>query len=166
MRRWYAVHTHARAEEKAEFHLRRQGYEVYCPRLERTRRHARRVETVLRPMFPRYLFTPLDVEAQPWHAINGTFGVKHLVGRGERPTPLPGGLVEALMERESEAGAVTVPVPAFHPGEALVVEEGPFRDLVARFEIMADRERVTVLLDLLGREIRVTAHHSAVRRAS
>lgn len=151
MRRWYAVHTHARAEEKAEFHLRQQGYEVYCPRLERTRRHARRVDTVLRPMFPRYLFTPLDVDVQPWHAINGTFGVMYMVGRGERPAPLPEGLVEALMERESEAGAVKVPVPTFKPGEALVMEQGPFRDLVARFETMADKERVTVLLDLLGR---------------
>jgi transcription antitermination factor NusG len=48
----------------------------------------------------------------------------------------------------------------------VIVDEGPFRDLVARFEIMADQERVTVLLDLLGREVRVSAHHSAVRRAS
>lgn len=166
MRRWYAVHTHARAEEKAAFHLRRQGFEVYFPRLERTRRHARRVEPVLRPMFPRYLFTPLDVDAQPWHAINGTFGVMYLVGRGERPTPLPEGLVDALMQRESEAGVVTIPVPAFNKGEALVLEEGPFRDLVARFETMVDKERITVLLDLLGREVRVSAHHNAVRRAS
>ena len=87
MRRWYAVHTQPQAEGKAEFNLRRQGFEVYCPRLRKQRRHARRIDTVLTPLFPRYLFTALDVDEQPWRAINGTFGVVHLVGCGERPTP-------------------------------------------------------------------------------
>ncbi|MQX37429.1 transcription termination/antitermination protein NusG [Roseospira navarrensis] len=165
MKRWYAVHTQARAEDKATFHLRRQGYEVYCPRLARTRRHARRVETVLRPLFPRYLFTSLDVDRQPWHAINGTVGVQSLIGWGERPAPLPDGLVEALMVRESEAGDGPPPAPTFHPGEHVVIEDGPFRDLVARFETMADADRVTVLLDLLGRTVRVTTHHTGIRQA-
>jgi transcriptional antiterminator RfaH len=165
MRRWYAVHTQPQAEGKAEFNLRRQGFEVYCPRLQKQRRHARRINTVLVPLFPRYLFTALDVDEQPWRAINGTFGVVHLVGCGERPTPVPEGLVEAIAMREGEAGCVTLPPPSFQPGDLLVLEDGPFKDLVGRFECMSDAERVTVLLDLMGREVRVATHYTAIRRA-
>jgi len=165
MRRWYAVHTHPRAEGKAEFNLRRQGFDVYCPRLQVQRRHARRVDTVLRPLFPRYLFAAIDVDEQPWRAVNGTFGVASLVGRGERPAPVPEGLVEAIAAREAETAGIVLPPPSFRPGELLVLEDGPFRDLAGRFERMSDAERVTLLLDLMGREVRVAAHHTAVRRA-
>lgn len=165
MKRWYAVHTQPRAEAKAEFNLHRQGFEVYCPRLRKRRSHARRIDTVLRPLFPRYLFTAFDVDTQRWRAINGTFGVMYLVGRGETPTSVPDGLVEALAAREAEDGSITLPAPTFRPGELLVVDDGPFKDLVGRFECMSDAERVTVLLDLMGREVRVATHHTALRRA-
>ena len=165
MRRWYAVHTQPRAEGKAEFNLRRQGFEVYCPRLCKQRRHARRVDTVLTPLFPRYLFTALDVDAQPWRAVNGTFGVMYLVGRGDRPAPVPEGLVEAVAARETEAGGIALPPPSFRPGELVMLEDGPFKEMVGRFERMSDAGRVTVLLELMGREIRTETDHLAVRRA-
>ena len=40
-RRWYAVHTQVRSEDKAAFHLRRQRYDVYLPQRLKYRRHAR-----------------------------------------------------------------------------------------------------------------------------
>ena len=44
--RWYVVHTHAHSEGKAATHLRRQGYAVYLPRVQKRIRHARRVAEV------------------------------------------------------------------------------------------------------------------------
>ena len=46
---WCAVQTHVCAEDKAAFHLRRQGYEVFLPKHLKRRRHARRVDWVPRP---------------------------------------------------------------------------------------------------------------------
>ena len=166
MKRWYAVHTQARKEDKAELNLRRQGFEVYCPRLHKQRRHARKVETVRVPFFPSYIFARLDLDAERWRSINGSFGVRSLLAFGDRPSPAPESFVEALMEREARQGILAPPVPAFRPGEALVLEEGPFKDLVGRFERLADNERVMLLLDLMGRDVRVTAPLRAIRRAS
>ena len=67
--RWYIVQTHVRAELKATFHLRRQGFETYLPCYLKKSRHARRVDTVATPLFPRYLFVSVDTATQRWHSI-------------------------------------------------------------------------------------------------
>jgi transcriptional antiterminator RfaH len=62
--RWYVVHAQPNAEAKVVSHLRNQGFRPYLPRYRKRRRHARRVEDVAAPLFPRYLFVSLDVEAE------------------------------------------------------------------------------------------------------
>ena len=75
MIRWYVVHTQPQAEEKACWHLATQGFECFLPRVVGIKRHARRVQPVLAPLFPRYLFACFDLDATRWRAINGTRGV-------------------------------------------------------------------------------------------
>jgi transcriptional antiterminator RfaH len=65
---WYVVHTHPHAEARAAAHRVRQGYSIHLPRYLRRRRRARRVDTVARPLFPRYLFVTIDRLAQRWRA--------------------------------------------------------------------------------------------------
>ena len=60
--RWFVAHTHPHAEAKATSHLNRQGFEIYFPRYLKRRRHARRIETVAAPLFPRYLFVAVDLD--------------------------------------------------------------------------------------------------------
>ena len=54
--RWYLVHTRPNSERKAELNLQAQGFATFLPQIEKTIRHARRLKTVRRPLFPRYLF--------------------------------------------------------------------------------------------------------------
>jgi transcription antitermination factor NusG len=60
--RWYVVQTQAGAEHKAVMHLARQGFKTYLPRYLKRRRHARRIDVVAVPLFPRYLFVEIDFE--------------------------------------------------------------------------------------------------------
>jgi transcriptional antiterminator RfaH len=66
MKRWYVVHTQARQEARAQVNLRRQGFEAWLPVIRRARRDARRVDSTLASLFPRYLFVRLDLTSQPW----------------------------------------------------------------------------------------------------
>ena len=75
MQRWYVAQTQPMAEHKALAHLHRQGFEVYLPRYLKRRSHARRVDHVPAPVFPRYLFVAMDIESCRWRAINSTVGV-------------------------------------------------------------------------------------------
>lgn len=166
MKRWYAIHTLPKSEKKAEFNLIRQGFDVFCPQLKKSRRHARKVDTVLAPLFPSYLFAQLDVDEQPWRSINGTFGVAYIVGRGERPQPVPVGLIEAIAAHQAAVGAVEPPRVVFQPGDTLMLEDGPFMGLVGQFERMKDQDRVMVLLDLLGGKVPVEASTLAVSKVT
>ena len=74
--RWYVVHTRPHRERRAEANLLRQGNRAWLPQMERSRRHARRIETVRMPLFPGYLFVSLDMARDAWRAIDGTFGVR------------------------------------------------------------------------------------------
>jgi transcriptional antiterminator RfaH len=164
--RWYVVQTHAHAEAKAAAHLQRQGYPVYLPRCGKRRRHARRVETVAAPMFPRYLFVAVDRARQRWRAISSTIGVAHLVCNGEGPAAVPAGVVEELRAREDAQGLIRLERRAcFARGEQVRLTEGVFASCLALFDGMADGERVAVLLDLLGRKARVVVDRESVAAA-
>ena len=154
--RWYVAHTHPHAEAKATAHLSRQGFNIYFPRYIKRRRHARRIETVPAPLFPRYLFVAIDLNAQRWRSIFSTVGVSRLVCNGEDPSPVPVGIVEALKSREDANGFIKLDCrPRFHVGDKIRVLDGAFSSCLGLFEGMAERERIAILLDLLGRKVRV-----------
>lgn len=153
--RWYVVQTHTHAEGKAAVHLERQGFSVYLPRYRKRRRHARRIEMVAAPLFPRYMFVGVDMAAQRWRSIHSTFGVARLVSYGDEPAPVSDFVVEALRRREDDEGFVQLERRRFEPGTRVQITDGAFASYLGLFEGMRDDERVTVLLDLLGRKVRV-----------
>jgi transcriptional antiterminator RfaH len=154
--RWFVAHTQPHAEAKATFHLKRQGFETYVPRYLKRRRHARKIETVAAPLFPRYLFVAFDTSAQRWRSIYSTVGVSRLVSNGDDPTMVPDGIVEELKSREDANGFIKLDSRSrFRPGDEIRVLDGAFSSCLGLFEGMAERERIAILLDLLGRKVRV-----------
>jgi len=152
---WYAIHTHPRGELKAFNHLQRQNYHVYLPRCAKTIRHARKSERVVRPFFPRYLFVRLNLAINGWRTIRSTVGVNDIVCFGEQPTPLPAGVIDALQAQETGGLIELAHKNAIKPGDNVVVLNGPFADQVGLCINVSDNERVAILLDLLGRKVRV-----------
>lgn len=164
---WYVVHSQPNAELRAAEHLERQGFTSYVPTYLKTRRHARRVDTVRAPFFPRYLFVWIDVTQQRWRSINSTVGVSRIVGRGLMPTPVMPGVVEAIRQREGEDGIIRLAPAAakFRPGDAVRVVDGAFEACQGLFQALTDNERVSILLDLLGRKVRVVLDAGAIEAA-
>ena len=164
--RWYVVQTQINGEAKATQNLLRQGYEVYLPRYMKRRRHARKVDFVAKPLFPRYLFVAIDMATQRWRSIQSTSGVSHLVTHGDQPAVVPEGVVRALKAREDARGFVKLDAtPAFAPGEKVRVLGGAFIDNAGLFNGMADHDRVSILLDMLGHHVRVVIDADLVAAA-
>jgi transcriptional antiterminator RfaH len=147
--RWYAVQCRPHRERVAALHLLNQGYFVHLPLREKARRHARKIETVRTPFFPGYLFVNLDVARDSWRSVNGTVGVVRLVMQGERPTPVPPGIVEALMDACDEDGLLHWCCD-LSPGQTVRVLTGPFAELIGELEQLSDAGRVRVLLNIMG----------------
>ena len=164
---WYAVHTHVQSEKKSARHLRNQDYEVYLPRYLKSRRHARKTELVKAPLFSRYLFVKIDMSVHRWHAINSTVGVAHLVCSGSDPAPVPLEIIEQIRCHENESGVVVVdPRGLFNKGDPVRLLNGPFADVIGLFEGVTDDQRVMILLDLLGRLVKVKLKPEFVEAAA
>jgi transcriptional antiterminator RfaH len=164
--RWYVVQTQPNAEHRAVVHLERQGFTTYLPRYRKRRRHARRTEIVLAPLFPRYLFVSIDMTSQRWRSIHSTLGVSRLVCNGDEPAPVPSAVLDALRRREAADGVINIDMqPRFARGDKVRITDGAFGDCLGLFDSLTDGERVSILLDLLGRKVRVVLDVDAVEAA-
>ena len=154
---WYVAQTQIQSEAKASANLVQQGFEVYVPRYLRTVRHARRVNVVKAPLFPSYIFVRIDMETQRWRAINSTVGVKRLVGHEGTPARIATDVVEGLKQHEQADGFMSMMSPAvrFKAGDAVRILRGAFDSCRGIFQARTDNERVEILLEMLGRKVRV-----------
>jgi transcriptional antiterminator RfaH len=163
---WYVVHTQQHQEARAQVNLRRQGFATYLPVYQRARRHAGRIETVIRPLFPRYMFVAIDIQRERWRSVNSTFGVSSLVSAGDEPLPVAEEVVEEIRAREDDKGLVKIGLPAgIGPGSAIRLIDGIFADARGVLERVADQRRVSVLLQLLGRNVRVFVPSASIGAA-
>jgi transcription elongation factor/antiterminator RfaH len=159
--RWYVVRTRVQCELRAAHHLINQGFPVFVPRSWKSRRHARRIETVSRPLFPRYIFTVVDRTRDRWRSINGTLGVDRLLMCGGEPQPVPKGLVENLIFAADAESNVNFN-SALWEGQSVKITAGPFANLIGSLERLDDKGRVEVLLDLMGAKVPVALPAHAI----
>ena len=156
MQRWFVVRTHPQGEFKALGHILRQGFEAYLPRYLKRRRHARKTNIVQSPLFPGYLFVGMDPERAHWRALNSTVGVSELICHAGQPTPVPDKVVDDIRSQEDDHGYVIIGRRArLHPGDQVRIIGGAMSDRVGVLDAPSDNQRVFLLLELLGRQVRV-----------
>ena len=159
--RWYVARTLPQRELQASKQLSNQNFRVFVPRHWKNRRHARKVETISAPLFPRYIFVIVDPARDRWWSINGTLGVDRLLMQGGEPQPVPQGVVESLINAGDPDGNVH-----FHcrlkEGQSIKVTAGPFADLVGQLERLDENGRVRVLLEMLGSKVLVALPETLV----
>ncbi len=153
--RWYCVQTQPRKESTALINLAKQNFRTFMPCLLKTVRHARKTRTVKAPLFPGYLFTPLDMTRDQWRRINGSLGVASLIMEGILPKPVPKGVVESLQDLVDDADLVDLG-PRLAIGGPVRVLTGPFADQLGRLAGLDDHGRATVFLEIMGAERTVT----------
>jgi transcriptional antiterminator RfaH len=166
--RWYCVQTHVRGELTAIHGLTAQRFEIHLPKRWERDRHGGRIAA---PLFPGYLFVRFDVAADRWRPVVSTRGVYRLFGATvERPTPLPVGVVEDLIERAGPSGIIddgTVPDPVapLQAGQLARVTSGPFVDMTGICTWSTGR-RVRLLLTLLGGDVETELSRASVDAAA
>ncbi len=152
---WAVINSHPHREQIALENLERQGFFAYCPMLRRRRSHARQVSTVLRPLFPGYLFVSTAANFGHWRRILSTLGVRSIVRSGENVSCIDDELIAGLRAREVD-GAVVRPAAPYQIGQSVHIVDGPFDGLIATIVDMDEKNRLVVLLDLMNRSTKVT----------
>ena len=158
---WIAINTHPHREHIALENLRRQQFDAYCPMLRKRRSHARRVDTVLRPLFRSYLFVRANAQLTRWRPILSTYGVRNIVRTGEELSFVEDGFIASLRAREID-GAIVRPPRPYEIGQRVEITSGPFDRIVATIIDMDEKDRLVVLLDMMNRAIKVKVDSACV----
>lgn len=161
-RRWHLVYCKPRQERVAKLNLERQGFVTYLPLVRQSRRRLGRRLDVVEPLFPRYLFIELSRKTDNWAPIRSTLGVTTLVRFGMEPAVVPLDLVGFLRSRETPDGLQDLPPVDFRPGERVRITDGAMEGYSAIFLARSSKERVAVLLDILGKQTRVVIPLDAI----
>ena len=155
-RSWYLVVTKPQSEFKAQENLLRQGYETYLPLVQISRRRNGKNTNRTEAFFPRYLFIYLDKETDNWAPIRSTFGVAGMVRFGGMPAQVHNVLIESLKNNENEFGLQSFEKKELKQGDKVDIIDGPFEGHKAIYQKMKSTERVSVLLDIVGKNTQVT----------
>lgn len=158
-KKWFAVRTKPRQEQIATMHYNRQGLAVYAPMVQSMRRHARRTDQVMRPLFPGYIFLQLSPEEQDWTAIGSTIGAIGPVRFNDYSPPVPDWVIAGIRVRENDKGFIplrSLGDNRLKPGARVTVAMGD-KELEGIFLNFRDEDRVILLLDILQRQLPVVA---------
>jgi len=162
---WYLIYTKPRQEQIAKENLARQGYSVYLPLVRQLRRRTGRRVGSIEPLFPRYMFIRLDTTSDNWSPIRSTLGVSTLVHFGFQPATVPDDLVALLSARENPEGLHDIG-RGVRPGDRVRIEDGPMAGYEGIFVASSGRERVLVLLEIMGKEARVQVSRDAIAQSA
>jgi transcriptional antiterminator RfaH len=128
------------------------GYQTYVPRLRVHRIvHGRRIE--LRPaLFPGYAFVWIELQ---WHAARWAPGVISLIMDGVVPARVPQAAIDEIRRREV-GGLIELARRGIRRGDRVRILRGPFEGHLAIYHDSKPRDRIEVLLQLLGGAQRAT----------
>jgi transcriptional antiterminator RfaH len=166
VKRWYLVFSKPRKELVADDNLKRQGYETYLPLLAKTDRRRERRGMASEPLFPRYLLVRLMPGYDNMGPIRSTIGVSGLVRFNDEPAVVADAIVDSLKRMaDVDTGLHSVRRPALVRGDSVVIDEGPLAGVQAIFLAESGEERVVILLNMLGRENRMSVERRLLRSA-
>ena len=151
---WCVVYTNVNKETIAEKNLIGQNFITYMPKYKKIISHARKISTVIKPLFPRYLFVNVDLVAQRWPIINSTYGVNVIISMEGKPVIISEDIINKikLCEKPDENINV-VPYSIMTKGDEVNILEGVFSGKKGIFNGLTDDNRVKVLFNLLGKEV-------------
>lgn len=162
-KRWYVVHTYSGYENKVKANLEKRVesmgmqdkiFRVLVPMEEEIVNKDGKRKTVMRKVYPGYVLVEMIQTDDSWYVVRNTPGVTGFVGStgsGSKPTALLPEEVDAILKHMG----IEEPKPKidFDVKETVRVKVGPFAGFVGSIEeIMADKSKVKVHVNMFGRE--------------
>ncbi|MDB9696545.1 KOW motif-containing protein [Amylibacter sp.] len=142
--------------------LRHQGFETFLPSHDSTSRKLDRFINTSKPLFPGYMFVRFDRAESEWHKINSTYGVSRLITFNSILKSIPTKFIESLMRRY-DSSCKLIPIEKLKKGDQVTVLTGPFANFIATVEKYEGDQRISILMDLMGRETKIISPPDALK---
>lgn len=165
---WYVVHTYSGYENKVKADIEKTIenrklhdliLEVAVPLENVTEVRNGAKKEVQKKLFPGYVLINMVMTDDTWYVIRNTRGVTGFVGPGSKPVPL------TMAEMASLGIKVSDIVVDFEVGDTVTVTAGVWKDTVGVIQsINQGKQRVTIHVDLFGRETPVELNFTEVKK--
>lgn len=156
---WFLVQTKPKAEAVAFQNLENQEITAFMPLQKITLRKASKFQSVLRPLFPSYVFISLGLNSILWRKIKNTRGVTRIVRFGPSPSQVPSMIMSHLFSCCDSDGV-------FHTekehtiGNQVKITHGPMAGVTGSIINIDPQKRIQVLFDFMGQTSKITVASS------
>jgi transcriptional antiterminator NusG len=174
-KKWYIVHTYSGQETRAKKALleraRTMGFEeqfdeVLVPEESVVEMVGGKKRTSKRKFFPGYIMVHMELNDETWHVVKGTPKITGFVGNATDPPAISEEEVARMTQRIKEGAAKPKPLINFDEGENVRVVTGPFANFQGFVdEVMEDKEKLRVMVQVFGRATPVVLGYSNVEKA-
>ena len=172
---WYVVHTYSGYENRAklgmEQRIKELGKEeffgeVLVPSEKVVEVVKGEKRTSSRKFFPGYIIVHMELNDETWHVVKGTPKITGFVGNATDPPPISEDEVQRMTQRIKEGAVKPKPLIHFDEGESVRVTTGPFANFSGYIdEVMEDKEKLRVMVQVFGRATPVVLDYSNVEKA-
>ncbi len=174
-KQWYIVHTYSGHEQKAmrslldrakSMGMEEQFDEVLIPEETVVEMVKGERRTSKRKYFPGYILVRMELNDETWHVVRGTPKITGFVGGDKRPPPISDEEVARMTQRIKEGAAKPKPLISFEEGENVRVVTGPFANFSGFVdEVMPEKEKVRVMVQVFGRATPVVLDYTNVEKS-
>lgn len=153
---WFLAQLKPGGLVRARVNLERQGFVCFMPMLPVTTHVRSKLVSTHRPLFPGYLFVSSGDPGICWSKVSSTFGVSRLVSLdGRLPTRVPASCMISIQTAcvgENWAPDAT----HLRENENVRIVTGPLTGSVGKIVSSPANDRIIVLLELMGRQVKAT----------
>ena len=174
-KKWYIVHTYSGQEGRAKKALleraKTMGFEekfdeVLVPEESVVEMVGGQKRTSKRKFFPGYIIVHMELTDETWHVVKGTPKITGFVGNATDPPSISDDEVARMTQRIKEGAVKPKPLIRFDEGENVRVTTGPFANFSGFVdEVMEDKEKLRVMVQVFGRATPVVLDYSNVEKA-
>ena len=176
-KQWYIVHTYSGHEAKAMRALVERAKslgqedafdEVLIPEETVVEIVKGQKRTSKRKYFPGYILVRMDLNDDTWHIVTGTPKVTGFVGGDvkQKPPPISDEEVARMTQQIKDGASKPKPKIMFEEGESIRVVDGPFANFSGYVdEVMQEKEKLRVMVQVFGRATPVVLDYTNVEKA-
>ena len=173
-KKWYIVNTYSGHENKAKLTLKErvdnaslQQYfgDILVPTESVMEMKGGQKRTTTRKFFPGYMFVQMVLDDRTFHLVKNTPKITGFLG-GTKPTPVPEREITGVQTNITDGKVKPKARVVFEVGDSVRVVGGPFANFSAKVEdVKADKQKIKVSLNMLGRTTSVELDFDHVEKA-
>ena len=144
MKYWLVATYKINEINRAESNLSNQNFDYYLPKIKIKKSESNLKEEVL---FPGYIF--INTGLEDYSLIKYTKGIKGVVKFGKITPRLTDNEIKIIKSIEKLSNSKPI-IPKINIGQEALVADGPFKGTLVKICSLPSKERIEVLLTMLG----------------